>query len=265
MHSVGLKSSWTSLRTSSSVLLVSIWSSDEMDNVIARFCFDRDFAASEDSGTSFASKCDGAVFANQPGPFANSDHRCFVLLEKLKNPFLLCLAHMPGIGIWVSKVWTDLKRHESKRIERAWLNDRHVFGGFDRRPSNVGAGATPDVRRAAFHFAANRVQQVEILQSLQQTKRIAATNENRIRLLNRFVWIGCCMDCLERVAHCLNARPRFGRVIVAFKKCERKEKNSCSAPEKAFDLLLDVIEVTTPIDRGIAHQQDSRCGFHLLH
>src|SRR5215470_6626328 len=208
MHSVGLKSSSASLRTSSSVLLASIWSSDEMDNVIARFCFDRDFAASEDSGTGFASKCDGAVFANQPGPFANSDHRCFVLLEKLNNPLLLCLAHVPGIGIWVLKMWTDLERHESKRIERAWLNDRHVFGGFDRRPSDVGAGATADVRRAAFYFAANRVQQVEILQRLQQTKRIATANENRIRLIDRFVWIGYRMRGLERVAHCRNARLR---------------------------------------------------------
>src|SRR5262249_3329340 len=80
MHSVRPKSSRMSLRPSSSVLLVSIWSSYEMDNVIARFCFHGYFAASEDSGASFASQCDSAVFANQPGTFANADHGYFVLL-----------------------------------------------------------------------------------------------------------------------------------------------------------------------------------------
>src|SRR5262245_31647236 len=166
---------------------------------------------------------------------------------------------MPGRGISVLKVWTDLKRHKPERIERARLNNRHVFGGFDRRPSDVGTGATADVRRAVFYFTANRVQQVEILQRLQQTKRIATTNENRIRLLNRFVWIGYRMCGLDGIAHCRNARLRFGCIAVAFEKCERKEKNFSSVAEKAFDLLLDVIEVTATVNRGIADQQDSRC------
>src|SRR5262245_23779302 len=166
---------------------------------------------------------------------------------------------MPGVWIRVLKVWTDLKRHEPERIERAWLNNRHVFGGFDRQASDVGASATADVRRAASYFAANRVQQLEILQRLQQTKRIAATDEDRTCLLNRYVWIGYCMDCFERVAHCRKARLRFGCTAVAFEKCERKEKNFSNAAEKGFDLLLDVIEVTATINRGIANQQDSWC------
>src|SRR5262249_47252114 len=127
---------------------------------------------------------------------------------------------------------TDLKRHQSQRIERARLDNWHVLGGFDRRASDVGTGATADVRRAASYFAANRVQQIEILQRLQQTKCIAATNEDRIRLLNCFVWIGYCMGCFQRVAHCRKARLRFGCITVAFEKGEREEKNSSGAAEK---------------------------------
>src|SRR5262245_12328076 len=113
MHSARLSNSWTSLRLNSSVLSVCIRSSDETYNVIAGFCFDRDFAASKYSGASVASQSHGAVFANQPCAFADSDYRCFVLFEKLKYPFLLCLAHMPGIRIWILKMRTNLKRHQA--------------------------------------------------------------------------------------------------------------------------------------------------------
>src|ERR1051325_11243829 len=99
MHSVRSKSSRTSLRPRSSVLLVSIGSSDEMDNVVARFSFQRSFATPEDSSASFASERDGPVFANQPGTFPNSDYGCVVLLQKLNDPFLLWLAQMPRGGM----------------------------------------------------------------------------------------------------------------------------------------------------------------------
>jgi hypothetical protein len=44
-------------------------------------------------------------------------------------------------------MWADLKRHQTQRVKRAWLNNRHVLGGFDRRTSDIGAGATADKAR----------------------------------------------------------------------------------------------------------------------
>src|SRR4029453_10636238 len=117
MHSARLSNSWTSLRLNSSVLSVCIRSSDQTDNVIAGFCFYRDFTAFEDSGAGFAFQCHGVVFANQPRLFANSDDRCLVLLEKLKNPFFLGLAHVSGIRVRVLKMWADLKWHQTQRVE----------------------------------------------------------------------------------------------------------------------------------------------------
>src|SRR5215471_8135282 len=117
MHSVASNSSWISLRLSSSVFLVSIWSADKVDNVVASFCFDRDFAASENSGAGFTSQSHGAVFTNQPCAFADSGHRCFVFFQKLKYPFLLCFTHVHGIWVRVLKMRADLKRDQSQRIE----------------------------------------------------------------------------------------------------------------------------------------------------
>src|SRR5262249_20645253 len=110
MHSVGLSSCCTSLRLSSSVLSARIWSSNEADNVIAGFCLDRHFAASENSGASVAFQCDCVFFANQPCAFANSDYGRFVLFEKLKNPFLLRFARMLAVLVRILKRRTDLKR-----------------------------------------------------------------------------------------------------------------------------------------------------------
>src|SRR4030095_10784320 len=107
---------------------------------------------------------------------------------------------------------TDLKRHQSERVERTWLDNWHVLRGFDCRPSDVGAGATADVSRTAFYLLANRVQQVEILQRLQQAKRIAATNEDRIRLLNGMVRIGYRVSRFDRVPHYGKARFRLRRI-----------------------------------------------------
>ena len=89
------------------------WSADKVNNVIAGFCFDRDFAASEDSGAGFASQSDSAVFANQPCAFANSDYRCFVFFQKLKNSFLLRFTHVPGIWVRVLKMRAYLKRDQT--------------------------------------------------------------------------------------------------------------------------------------------------------
>src|SRR5262245_6239481 len=112
MHSARLSNSWTSLRLNSNALSVCIRPSDETDNVIAGFCFYRDFTAAEDSGTGFTFQGNGTVFANQPCALANPDYWCVVFFEKLKNPFFLRLAHMPGISIRVLKMRTDLKWHE---------------------------------------------------------------------------------------------------------------------------------------------------------
>src|SRR6476660_5450479 len=127
MHSAKVNSAWTSLRLSSSALLVSIWSSYKVDNVLAWFCLHRDFAGPEDSGAGFASQSDGAVFANQPCAFADSDYWCFVFFQKLKNPFLLRFTHVLGICVRVLKMRADLKRDQTQRVERARLNNWHVL------------------------------------------------------------------------------------------------------------------------------------------
>src|SRR5262245_44483553 len=119
---------------------------------------------------------------------------------------------------------TDLKRHQSERIERARLDNWHVLRGFDGRPSDIGARATANVRRAAFHFLANRVHQVEVLQRLQQTECITATNEDRIRLLYGLVRIGYSVSRFDRVAHHAKPRFRLRRISVAVEKCDWKKE-----------------------------------------
>src|SRR5262245_20400153 len=131
---------------------------------------------------------------------------------------------------------TDLKRHQSQRIERARLDNWHVLRGFDCRPSNVGAGATADVRRTASYSLANRVQEVESLQRLQQAKRIAATNEDRIRLLNCLMRIGYSVCRFDRVAHYGKARFCLRGISIAVEKCEWKKEDFSGSSEKAFDL-----------------------------
>jgi hypothetical protein len=88
------------------------------------------------------------------------------------------------------------------------------------------------------------------LQRLEQAKRIAAANEDRIRLLNGLMRIEYSVSRFDRVAHSGKARFRLRPISVAIEKCEWKKEDFSGSSEKAFDLLFDVIEVIATVDSG---------------
>src|ERR1700732_1042897 len=117
MHSGNVSSRSTSLRATKSVDSVCIRCSDKILDVIAGLRFKRSFTLSENPSAGFSFERDGAVLTKEPRAFANANDGSIVFLEKLKDPFLLCFAHMCGVWIWVLKMRTDLKRHQSERVE----------------------------------------------------------------------------------------------------------------------------------------------------
>ena len=166
MHSARFRSSWTSLRLSSSAAF--------SFHLVLRQGLIMLSPAFASTGTSPRLKilAPASPFS-VTAPFSQTSQapsriptQVFRSPRETEESFPPVSRPYVGIGIRVLKMRTDLKRHKPKRVERAWLNNRHVLGGFDRRPGDVGAGAAADIRRAASSLLTNRVQQIEILQRL---------------------------------------------------------------------------------------------------
>src|SRR5262249_30041300 len=112
-HSRRVQSCSTSLRLSTSVGSARIWASNKIDNVLAGLCFDGRLAATENPGAGFPFQCDRAVFTQQPRAFAHPDDWGFILLEKLKNAFLLGFAHVGRVRVRVLEMRANLKRNQA--------------------------------------------------------------------------------------------------------------------------------------------------------
>ena len=150
IHSRRLSDRSTSVQLSNIAGSVCIWSSDKIRNIVARSLPQRETSSRLKIRAPFSPlSMTVVVLAQKPRAFAHADNGSLVLLQKLKNAFLLRLAHVGRVWIRILKMRANLKRHQTQRVERAGLHNRHVLGGFDRRTSDVGTGATADIRRAA--------------------------------------------------------------------------------------------------------------------
>src|SRR3954447_16522045 len=119
-----------------------------------------------------------AVLDLQHRAFTKSDHRTFVLLEVLANPFLARFAAMGRMRIDVEVVRIDLEVDEAEGGKRRRLDDRHVVRGLHRRCGDHRPRARSEVGETGANALADRVEEIAIVERLEQTERIAAADEN---------------------------------------------------------------------------------------
>jgi hypothetical protein len=108
-----------------------------------------------------------------------------VLFEILIDPLFLRFSHMRRTGVRVQVVRADLEADQTQSVEGRRLDDRHVFRRFDRRAGDNRTGARSEVRHAFGYLPAYRRRQFKIVETFQEPKRIAPTDEHRLRSVYR--------------------------------------------------------------------------------
>ena len=145
---------------------------------------ERWLVATEDACRMRAEQRDGSVLNAQRRTFAQAYDRGIVFFEELQDTFFLGFAHVSGRRIGVEVVRADLKSNEAERVEGGRLDDRHVFGGPQRRASHDGTGARSDERHTSGHAVTDGLEKFVVVKTFQQAEGVAAADKDSVCLLD---------------------------------------------------------------------------------
>ena len=198
-------------------------------------------------------KLAGTVAHLQPAPLAEGDDRSLVLFQVFVQSLGPGLALVRRVGIRILVMRVDLKGNQVERLERGGLHDRHVIGGPNGGPGQVGSRTAahvrdiglPDLLPQPFH-------QFQIVQCFQEPKRIAASRKNSCRRLNPGDGIGRMMDRAkgdpDRGKRGLN--DRFIMVMVG--QCVGNKGDFVTARKMFGDRIATMLEKAGRMDTGAA-------------
>src|SRR5215469_8288378 len=167
-----------------------------------------------------------AAFDAQNRTFSEANHRFLILLQKLENPLFLRLPHMGRGWIGIKVMRADLERDQVQCFKAEGLDDRHVFRGFQARTGNDRSGAGTYVRRTGSNSSPNWLDHLVPVEFVQQSERVAATDEDDFRLLDCARSIGNVMYRLKLEFHSAEASLRLFAVCPAIVKGIWNERNA---------------------------------------
>lgn len=169
----------------------------------------------EEFGVAFAQQRRLIPLNAQAGALAQPEHGTCMIADKLPDSLVSCLAFMLAAEVCVQVVRIDVKGHQSQGLEGGRLHDGHVVGGVYGACGHIGAGTAAHVGEALLqHQLADQFDQLQFVQFLQQHKRIAAADENGLRLAERPPLIGFCMQPLHRIAPRLQSSTDGCRIFI---------------------------------------------------
>jgi hypothetical protein len=154
-------------------------------------------------------------------------------------------------------VRVDLKRHQSKRIKRGRLHNRHVVGRADRGRGDIRTGAGAHVDETFVHTATNRDHQVGLLERREQPEGVATPDKYRLgpgQRLHASV-VGSHHARLDAVPS--EPLPRFRRVAVAVQDGERHERQPSSLREQVEHLGHTVVEIVLAVIGGVTDEEEA--------
>ncbi len=144
---------------------------------------------------------------------------------------------------------TDLKVDQTQGVERRRLDNRHILRRFQRGPRDNRTGARSQVRHSFRHAASDRLQQIKVVKRFQQSKGIAAADEEEFGLCDSPLKVSGFVDRVQFVAHRRQAPASHRGISVSVKHCIRREQHTANGSQKIPDLCFRVIEITAAIQR----------------
>src|SRR3954470_9083007 len=249
MQSSSVRSDATSARVSTSAI-------SGPEDVVAGALLHRRTALAKHARSGRPADDRRRTFHPHPRAFPQPDDGCVVLLVELEDPLLLGLAHVLRRRIGIEEVRADLEVDEPQRIERPGLHDRHVLGRLQRRASDDRSRARADVGHSRKDAAADRFDEIAILQRLQEAEGVPAADEDRVEVVEAVC------DGAQVEAHWLEAGPYLGRVRVRIEQSEGNEGDPGGRAEEGADLRLDMVEVPTPPLGRVADEEEPLHGAH---
>lgn len=149
------------------------------------------------------------------GALAQPQHGPAMVADKLGDAFVARLALVLAIRLRFQIVRIDIERHQGQRLKAGRLLHGHIVGGVYGACGHIGAGTAAHIGEALLqHQFAYQLHQLQIVQLLQQHKRIAAAHEDGLCLAQRPHQIRFRVQTLDSIAPRLQCIAHRGRVLV---------------------------------------------------
>src|SRR5215469_9562120 len=140
---------------------------------------------------------------------------------------------------------TYLEWNQSQGFKAHGLHDRHVLRGLEAWTRNDRSGTGADIKGPGASSSPNRFDQVVLVEFVQQSKRVPATNKNNLGLFDCTWGIGDVVHRHHFESHL--AKTAFGLCTVCppIVKRIRNKDDTGSVADEVLHFRLDMIEIAS--------------------
>ena len=214
--------------------------------------------AAEELGAGLTQEGHPVAFDFEHRSFAQGQDRGRILLVILAESSVTSLAHVGRVGIRIEVMRVNLEWHQSQTLEGGRIDDRHVVRRHDRWTGDVRACAGTHVRHTRQSTPANRLDELQVPQRLQQSERVATADKDPFSAFNGLDRVVGLVDRVELQTHLVKPLAGAGRVGVPIGEGVGDEEHTSrlGPAEKAQRLGGAVFEVVGAVRRRGADQQE---------